>query len=258
MEQARITESELVLPSLYLMTLKPNGCISTTELIQLLTKILKPKGIDAKILKNRKDTYFSQKVRNLKNHDTLEKLGYAQFHDSKYSITAKGIELVKNNMTSIKYILSSGFEYNDVRDSLGKVYDAKEIKIIPFTEVISEGGVQTQVTKYYHRSQRLRNAAINYFSKDGIITCDCCGFEFKSFYGEKYGKSCIEIHHLKPIFKYEGENESKTIEEALKNLLPVCPNCHRVIHKNNITAELIPQFKQYLISKSSTHSAIAI
>ncbi len=258
MEQARITESELVLPSLYLMTLKPNGCISTTELIQLLTKILKPQGIDAQILNKRNDTYFSQKVRNLKSHDTLEKLGYAEYSNSQYSITDKGRELVKNNMISIKYILSSGFEYNDVKDSLGKVYDAKKTRIIPFTEVISEGGVRSQVTKYYQRSQKLRNAAIDHFSKDGIITCDCCGFEFRSFYGEKYGKSCIEIHHMKPIFKYEGEKDDKTIAEALKNLLPVCPNCHRVIHKNNITAELIPQFKQYLISKSSTHSAIAI
>ena len=49
MEKARITESELVLPSLYLMTLNPQGSISTSELIRLLTQILKPTGIDAEI-----------------------------------------------------------------------------------------------------------------------------------------------------------------------------------------------------------------
>lgn len=79
MTNSRITESELVLPSLYLMTLNPHGCISTSELIELLTQILKPKGIDAQILNNRNDTYFSQKVRNLKSHDTLTKYGYAQY-----------------------------------------------------------------------------------------------------------------------------------------------------------------------------------
>ena len=78
MINSRITESELVLPSLYLMTLNPQGCISTSELIRLLTQILKPKGIDAMILSNRNDTYFSQKVRNLKSHDTLTKYGYAK------------------------------------------------------------------------------------------------------------------------------------------------------------------------------------
>lgn len=32
----------------------------------------------------------------------------------------------------------------------------------------------------------------------------------------------------------EDDDENKTIEEALKNILPVCPNCHRVIHRNKI------------------------
>ena len=36
----------------------------------------------------------------------------------------------------------------------------------------------------------------------------------------------------------------QTIDSALRNLLPVCPNCHRVIHKNNITADMIPLLKQ--------------
>lgn len=246
MENSRITESELVLPSLYLMTLNPQGTISTSELIQLLTKILKPKGVDAQILSNRNDTYFSQKVRNLKSHDTLTKYGYANYSNGTYSITIKGRELVENNRINIQYILSSGFDYDDIKSSLGKVYNARTSTIIPYEELITEGETKTVVTKAYERSRKLRNAAIEHFSRNGIITCDCCGFEFQSFYGEMYGTSCIEIHHLKPIFQYASMSVVQTIDEALKNLMPVCPNCHRVIHKNNITAELIPLFKQQI------------
>lgn len=249
MTNSRITESELVLPSLYLMTLNPHGCISTSELIELLTQILKPKGIDAQILNNRNDTYFSQKVRNLKSHDTLTKYGYAQYSNGTYFITEKGRELVKSNRINIQYILSSGFDYNDVKSSLGKVYNARMSTIIPYEELIEEGESKTVLTKSYERSRKLRNAAIEYFSRNGIITCDCCGFEFKSFYGEKYGTSCIEIHHLKPIFQYAGKNVVQTIDDALRNVLPVCPNCHRVIHKNSITAEQIPLFKRQLSAK---------
>ena len=108
---SRITESELVLPSLYLMTLNAQGSISTSELIQLLTQILKPKGVDAQILSNRSDTYFSQKVRNLKSHDTLTKYGYVNYKSGFYTITDKGRELVENNRLNIQYVLSSGFEY---------------------------------------------------------------------------------------------------------------------------------------------------
>ena len=244
MRNDRITESELVLPSLYLMSLSPTGTISTTELIRLLTQIMKPQGLDAQILNNRSDTYFSQKVRNLKSHDTLTKYGYAQYRDGSYYITEKGKQLVLNNKSSIQYILSSGFDYADVKSSLGRVYKSRTTTIIPYEELISEGGRKFEVTKSYERSQRLRNAAIEHFSHNGIIVCDCCGFEFNSFYGENFGKSCIEIHHLKPIFQYASMSLVQTIDSALRNLLPVCPNCHRVIHKNNITADMIPLLKQ--------------
>ena len=230
------------------MLITPTGTISTTELIRLLTQIMKPQGLDAQILNNRSDTYFSQKVRNLKSHDTLTKYGYAIYSDGYYRITENGKQLVQNNKSSIQYILSSGFDYADVKNSLGRVYKSRTTTIIPYEELISEGERKYEVTKSYERSQKLRNAAIEHFSHNGIIVCDCCGFEFKSFYGEKFGKSCIEIHHLKPIFQYASMSIVQTIDSALRNLLPVCPNCHRVIHKNNITANMIPQLKQEIRS----------
>ena len=48
---------------------------------------------------------------------------------------------------------------------------------------------------------------------------------------------------MKPIFQYAGESVKQTIDNALNNLLPVCPNCHRVIHRNKITAVMIQDFK---------------
>lgn len=256
MVNSRITESELVLPSLYLMTLHPDGCISTSELIRLLTQILKPTGVDAMILNNRNDTYFSQKVRNLKSHDTLTRYGYAKYNNGTYSITNAGKVLVDKNQTNIQYILSSGFAYNDVKLSLGKVYKSRTSPVIHYDEIVSEGELKTVVTKAYERSYKLRNVAIEHFSHDGIIACDCCGFEFKSFYGEEYGSSCIEIHHLKPIFQYNSVSVVKTIDEALENLLHVCPNCHRVIHKNKITVEMLPSFKQQINCSNNVLNAL--
>ena len=109
MRSERLTETELVLPSLYLMSINPTGSISTTELIRLLTQIMNPQGLDAQMLNNRSDTYFSQKVRNLKSHDTLTKNGYAVYSDGSYHITDQGRQLVLSNKSIIQYILSSGF-----------------------------------------------------------------------------------------------------------------------------------------------------
>lgn len=44
------------------------GEMTMSELIVELTERMKPNGHDNKILNNRKDTYFSQKVRNLRSH----------------------------------------------------------------------------------------------------------------------------------------------------------------------------------------------
>lgn len=250
MASFRISESELVLPSLYLMSISPQGRIDTSNLIRLLTQIMKPQGLDAQILQNRNDTYFSQKVRNLKSHDTLTKYGYAIYDNGMYQITENGKQLVKNNKESIDYILSSNFDYSDVKSTFGKVYKSRSSIIIPYNEIVMEGASKYVTTKSYERSRRLRNAAIEHFSKNGIITCDCCGFEFKSFYGDTFGISCIEIHHLKPIFQYASMSMVQTIESALNNLLPVCPNCHRVIHKNSITADMIPLFKQNILNSA--------
>ncbi len=74
----RITETELILPSLYLMKLN-GGRITTSELIEKLRLIMKPSGEDLQILLGRNDDKFSQKVRNLKAHEAFERFGYAQY-----------------------------------------------------------------------------------------------------------------------------------------------------------------------------------
>lgn len=242
MSADRITESQLVLPSLFLMV-NHRGNITTSQLIEELTSLLKPEGIDAEILNGRNDTYFSQKVRNLKSHDTFEREGLATYTGNGFSITTKGRLLVKQNKDNIKYLTGSNFTYDDVRRTFGNITKLLGMHSRCYSEIITEGSLVNVSTKTHVRSQKLRDAAIEHFTSNGIIKCDCCGFEFSEFYGHNYGSTCIEIHHLKPIFSYEDDDVSKTIDKALLNLLPVCPNCHRVIHKNRIDASQIPQFK---------------
>lgn len=248
MTEKRITEAELVLPTLYLME-QNGGSITTSELIPKLTELMKPQGTDAELLPNRGDTYFSQKVRNLKSHDTLEKRLYATYGANGYTITDEGRSFIRQNEKNMEYLFTQVFDYNDVRTSLGKLCTSNETEVLPYQEIVSEGATSSRMSKTTQRSQKLRAAAIEHFSHNGVIQCDCCGFEFKSFYGPVYGRSCIEIHHLKPIFQYAGKSVEQTIDEALTNLLPVCPNCHRVIHKNNITLNKLPDFKQHIMKQ---------
>ena len=40
-------------------------------------------------------------------------------------------------------------------------------------------------------------------------------FNFSDFYGKNIGDSFIEIHHIKPIFKFKQDDLSKTLKQAI-------------------------------------------
>lgn len=91
----RVSEPELVIPSLRAMSERPGGFISTSELIGELFNILRPTGKDAETIPRRRDTYFSQKVRNMIPHrdapGNIIAEGYAEHIDGGMRITEDGM-----------------------------------------------------------------------------------------------------------------------------------------------------------------------
>ena len=74
----------------------------------------------------------------------------------------------------------------------------------------------------YERDPRNRLRAIDIHG----LSCAACGFNFEEVYGER-GKDFIEVHHIKPISTL---NEKIEINPE-KDLVPVCSNCHRMLHR---------------------------
>lgn len=85
------SEPELVVPTLELLAKHPGG-LTTTDIIKGLTDVLKPDGADAEILANRRDSHFSQKVRNLVSHRTMQRGDLWTYDESEgiHRITAAG------------------------------------------------------------------------------------------------------------------------------------------------------------------------
>ena len=73
-----------------------------------------------------------------------------------------------------------------------------------------------------HRNPILRQRCIDLWG----YQCQCCGVDMAKAYGEELGKNFIEVHHLKPISTYD---ESRP-DDYVENLVPLCPNCHAMIH----------------------------
>ena len=55
--------------------------------------------------------------------------------------------------------------------------------------------------------------------------CAACGISFLEQYGE-VGRDFIEVHHLDPLAEADGERDV----DPVRDLVPVCPNCHRMMH----------------------------
>ena len=103
---ARITERELILPALYIMKKEINEEITTSELIKKLENLIEIDEEDKGIIQGRKDSYFTQKVRNLKSHNTLVKKDYATYTNGKFKITRRGKSYLSDNQETLKLIVA--------------------------------------------------------------------------------------------------------------------------------------------------------
>jgi 5-methylcytosine-specific restriction protein A len=84
-------------------------------------------------------------------------------------------------------------------------------------------GVTRQITvNVYERNPLARRICIEHFG----VSCQVCGFNFQLKYGE-LGKEFIHVHHIVPLHTI---NEKYTID-PLKDLVPLCANCHAMIHR---------------------------
>ncbi len=119
METKRISEDELIDPVLFELNKYKNG-LTTGQIISLLTEELQPSGEDIEILFGRRDTRFSQKVRNLISHKTI--LPYVDYdsNSSLWKINENGIGRLKNSFyyknKEDNLEQSQSFEYDGAED----------------------------------------------------------------------------------------------------------------------------------------------
>ena len=78
-------------------------------------------------------------------------------------------------------------------------------------------------TEVIYRNPALRLQCIDKYG----YQCQCCGMDFAEMYGEELGANFIEVHHLKLISTFETYGVP---ENFLENLVPLCSNCHSMIH----------------------------
>ncbi len=94
--------------------------------------------------------------------------------------------------------------------------------ILDPNQQIPEGAKSRVIVNRYERSQEARKQCL---SVKGY-KCVVCGMDFEEMYGE-LGKGFMHVHHIKPISEIGQKYEVNPIND----LVPVCPNCHAMLHR---------------------------
>ena len=98
-------------------------------------------------------------------------------------------------------------------------------------EELTEGRVrQVNITKH-ERNRALRQACLKHYG----YKCQVCKIKFDEVYGE-IGKYFIEVHHLEPISNTDEEHAL----DPLTGLVPLCSNCHSMIHRGGKDGQPMP------------------
>jgi len=86
--------------------------------------------------------------------------------------------------------------------------------------LVEGASVTVQVSAFERNPVARRKCIIQYGT-----SCSVCGFNFGATYGVS-AEDYIHVHHLKPLASIGEEY----VIDPVKDLRPVCANCHAVIH----------------------------
>ena len=115
------------------------------------------------------------------------------------------IDLVIDLLTFICLMLP--IEYVDISDDIqGRI----------------EGMISEGTFSKFERSYLNRLACLKFKGYD----CAVCGTNLKQVYGE-IGRDYIHVHHIIPLSQIRDEYQVN----PRTDLVPVCPNCHSMLHK---------------------------
>lgn len=126
-------------------------------------------------------------------------------------------------------------------DILQYLLDCFIVVFDDLSQTFSEGSTYKHSITSYKRNQQAREACLSYYG----CTCQICGINFETLYGD-VGKGFIHVHHIDFISSFDGvKHEINPCEE----LIPVCPNCHAMLHRKLNGKYLTPDELKSIVQK---------
>lgn len=137
---------------------------------------------------------------------------------------------IQLKVTKVPFETTEGEDYGDLvlRYShlmLGMILSLSDIVPLDETSIgYKEGAEQRILSKRYERNKLNRELCL--LNKG--YKCSICGFDFEESYGT-IGRHFIHVHHVIPVSQIGADY----IIDPIKDLIPVCPNCHAMLHRKD-------------------------
>ena len=158
--------------------------------------------------------------------------------------TSKGfekLEEVKRMDLSVEYLVVEGYyahlftpeEQETARQRLARIPRSSfpedsagpgTLGEVDDSATYEEGATLRVQVNRYERDPKARAKCIEHHG----ARCAVCKLDFESRYGE-IGQGFIHVHHLRPL----GSLKSSYRLDPVKDLVPVCPNCHAMLHRRD-------------------------
>lgn len=174
-----------------------------------LKKGLSTRKIDDKILHLK-----SENSKGYPSMNILHAYGLTKYHKGIFfHKSAEEVDaiLCKEKLNQFNFVNSIKVDYEKILShdliSSTKSKDGKKIEYYTYK---------------YERDKKTRDEAIKIHG----LKCKACNFDFEEKYGF-IGIGYIEVHHIVPLHTLDGEIEVNPVTD----LIPVCSNCHRMIHR---------------------------
>ncbi|WP_243374121.1 HNH endonuclease [Geotalea sp. SG265] len=163
--------------------------------------------------------YLCQIIEIIKdpNGELGDIFGWTRMYDAPYkNVCALTIKSAKQlSPIEIKQLLSNS------KQLVSSFYSRGPSQTPRKPEALSEGRVVELSLTTFERNPAARKSCLDHFGPQ----CRVCEFDFEKNYGE-LGKGFIHVHHITPL-SHIRENYAV---DPIKDLIPVCPNCHAMLH----------------------------
>ena len=109
--------------------------------------------------------------------------------------------------------------------------------------LLIEGAMRDILTNRYERNPEARKKCI---AVNGTA-CKICGFDFGDAYGAIFSGK-IEVHHKVPLSQIREDY----VVDPVNDLIPVCPNCHMVLHSKPGGGYYTPEEVQSMLKEQGS------